>query len=215
MKVNQHQLRKIVRSLLQEARRSYLYHASPNPDIGEFVPRPFIHTEDFSSSGIWVSDKPPPEGFKLSNLVFAARKGSTPFYSVPRDTPRILVFIESEDSRRVVESIIREYAPSALLQGKKIFILPETDREQIQTHTWTEYGFDPADFSPVGEGNVEYVASKSVKPILRKKHKNPLRYVRRFGYEVVFVPNVEIMQEIRNQLRTNDIPADSEALGWD
>jgi len=212
MKIAEEYLRAIIRQTIAESpRRKYLYHSSPSSEIEEFHPRPFMHNENFSSSGLWVSSEPPPPGFKVSNLVFTGSKSSTPFYSLPRDAPRILAYIDNSASGVAVLNILLKYADIPALSRKKIFILSAEDRRETENHTWTEYGFNVEDFSPL-DGGLEYVSSKSIRPIFKKRHKNPLRYVKNFGYEVVFVPNIAALQQIKAELKDVGIAIDTEAL---
>jgi len=122
-----------------------------------------------------------------------------------------LAYIDNSAAGVAVLNILLKYADIPALSRKKIFILSAEDRRETENHTWTEYGFNVEDFSPL-DGGLEYVSSKSIRPIFKKRHKNPLRYVKNFGYEVVFVPNIAALQQIKAELKDVGIAIDTEAL---
>ena len=192
-------LRKIIRRVLEEGK--YLYHASPNPNIDVFEPRPFAHNEDFTESGIWVDDEPLPEGWKISNLVFAGRKSDMPFYTLPRDTPRLLIRITPK-----ILNNIHKIIPNVTGVKKKLLVLPKSMQEDIEKHTWTEYGFDMKQFSLL-PGTIDYASKNTVKPVFKKTHSNPLKYIASKGWEIIFVEN---MVDVYERLSNSGIEFDAE-----
>lgn len=203
MKMKETQLlRETIRQLILE-REKYVYHISPNKDIAEFEPRPFIHNADYTESGAWVGDEPPPPGFNLTQVVFAAHRRGTPFYSLPRDTPRIEIRLHDIDPEQLADV-------EALLGAKvtqKTLVLPAAERGEIEAHTWAEYAFDRADFTPL-PGNTELIATKRVKPIFKKVRKNPLRFIKSMGYTIAFVDDISALHK-----QLQDIGIDFSAEG--
>ena len=185
--------------MLEEGK--YLYHASPNPDIDVFEPRPFAHNEDFTESGAWVGDEPLPEGWNISNLVFASRRKDMPFYTLPRDTPRLLVYMNPK-----ILDYVREIMPSIAGIKKKLLVLPKSMQEKIEKHTWTEYGFDKKQFSLL-PGTIDYASKNTVKPVFKKTHRNPLKYIASKGWEIIFVEN---MVDVYERLSNSGIEFDAE-----
>lgn len=171
------------KNVLKETKK-FFYHASPEHDIEEFVPRQFAHKEDFSHSGRWETEETP-EGYKLSNLVFASKKQTMPFYSLPRDVPRIEVNLKDKETKRAVYKAV----PGFHASRTKIIFLPEEQKSEIETHEWTEYAFEKSGFSAL-PNKAEFVSSDTVKPTRKKKKKNPIKYLELNGYEVKFVPNI-------------------------
>lgn len=198
-------LRKFIRGVLLESKK-YLYHASPRHDIEKFDPRPFIHTPDFTESGAWVSDDPPPPGWKLSKLVFASDESAIPLYSLPRDTPRLVVDAGEPGAVEVLRSVL----PDKKFRRGTVLFLPSSERSKIDSHTWTEYAFDPVDFTPLPGDVEEYVSTKSVKPVFKRRLSDPIRYIESRGISVEYVDDVA---ELADRLTAEGIQFDSEALG--
>ena len=181
------------RSFILVETRKFLYHASPEHDIEQFSPRKFFHKSDFSHSGKLEKDQEPPEGYDVSDLVFAAKKKTMPFYSLPRDVPRILLDLNDRDTLRA----IKETLPGFSFTRKQVVFLPEEMKLEIEEHSWTEYAFDKSEFEKAG-GDVEFVSRKTVIPAEKKKYKNPLNYLKTRGFEVKFISDVHKLYDSLN-----------------
>jgi hypothetical protein len=165
--------------------KKFLYHASPEHDIEQFSPRKFFHKNDFQHSGKLEKDQDPPEGYNVSELVFAAKKETMPFYSLPREIPRILLDLRDKNTLRAIKEIL----PGFSFTRKQILFLPEEAKQEIEEHSWSEYAFNKSDFEGVGN-NSEFVSRKTVVPAKKKKYKNPLKYLETRGFDVKFISDV-------------------------
>ena len=178
------------RKLIQEGQElledKYVYHSSPQQDIKTFKPKPFVHSNDYSSSGRWDGKTKPPKGHKISNLVFAARRKHMPFYSLPREVPRMSV--GASDEEQAMHKHIAKKHPDLKL-GKKNMFVNEKHRKAMKDHSWSVYKFHKKHFKSL-PGDQESVANRAVKPVEQKKHKNSVRYLEKHGWTVHFVPSV-------------------------
>lgn len=186
----------------------YVYHNSPDPNIEYFAPRKFMHNADYSESGKYVEGEEIPEGMLVSELVFATDENMNPFYSLPRDVPRVMV-----DDYESIDAILRAY-PSlrgVVEAGKQNLILDLKDMDAIQNYSWTQYAFDKNEygFNPASDG--EYVTNMVVKPTSVTIMTNPLKSIKETpGWKVTFVPDLE---DLHRMLANSGLPFNAENLG--
>jgi hypothetical protein len=181
-----------MRMILKEVSgRDYVYHNSPNPDIDVFVPRPFWHNEDWSES---IRDETP--DFIKDDVVFAIDKNKVPFYALPRDTPRILLNQFHNASKKFLK-----------LTSANIMLLPKVEKASILAHSWTEYRFEKKDFEHLPTD--EWISRKAVKPIGKTSYKDPISFLKKSGYKVIWVDD---LSKIASLLINKDLPFDAENI---
>lgn len=201
-----------IQQSLIEGKDELVYHASPDPSIQEFHPRPFIHTPDYTESGQWTDkSKSVPEGYKLSNLIFGTTKRGAALYSLPRGTQRISVDPRHHPG---AHATVRKMFPALgheSVSDKTIMLLPEKDKAAIDKHTWTRYGLDGRQFmfNPASD---EYIApsNKPMRPVSREHLSDPVGHLKHHGFAVQFVPDIE---DVYSKLSSAGHSFDTENMG--
>ena len=187
MRITDRQLRRIIRESLAQPD---VYHVSTDPDIKVFKPRPFWFSDDGTTSG---PATPETRGGTIRNLVYASPLSWTPFYTLPRETPRIVV---SPDEAALIGD----------LSGMGIKLDPEAmnllvRRDQIRLlreHTFTVYRLPPALFTPLDPDGIEWIAQEPVRPLEAATHTDAIKYIRELGWALVPVADpVSLAQRLR------------------
>jgi hypothetical protein len=176
-----------------------LYHNSSNK-ILEFIPKKFIHNDDFSISGVYNGKKH--RNFKLSELIFASDLFGASIYCLPRNTPRII--LNKQDNEETIEFLKLKKLKSLIL------ILDEKEKTGLDNHEWFEHQFSNENFELINDGIFkEYVSRVPIKPIKIIKRKNPINFLKKIGWSVVFVSDIQKLNKILKIKRLN---FDSESL---
>jgi len=165
----------------------FVYHASPNSNIDKFTPKTFAHNKDLTESGRWDDDKEPPKGMKKSKLVYAGRKDHIPFYSLPRNSPRITI-TDKEDVKTMGPDILKMHPDLKL--GKKNIFVNAKDRDKLKKHSFTVYKMKGDEFHHYPQTD-EYVSKKEHKPVSKKTHTDAERFLKKKGFTVHYVPSVQ------------------------
>lgn len=186
----------------------HVYHNSTDPNIEYFAPRKFMHNPDYSESGKYIEGEEIPEGMEVSELVFATDENMNPFYSLPRDIPRVMV-----DDYESIDAILRAY-PSlrgVVEEGKQNLLLDLEDMDAVQNYSWAQYAFDKDEyrFRPASDG--EHVTNQIVKPVSVTWMTNPLEVIKQTpGWKVTFVPD---LKDLHRMLTNSGLPYNAENLG--
>jgi len=185
----------LVRRLIREMlfKEEYVYHVSPSSEISSFEPREFWFNDDGSESGISTGEE---VGGRREKLVYASPFEWSPFYSLPRDTPRAVV---SGDESDIIDSLADMGVN--LRTDSMNLLVDRSDIPSLKSHRFTVYAFDKGSFSSLGgSGDIEWVSRKGVRPVSKETLTDSTRYLRENGWNLVPVAGIKkIVRELRSQ----------------
>jgi hypothetical protein len=176
-----------------------LYHNSSNK-ILEFIPKKFFHSEDFLISGSNNGKKN--KNLKSSELVFASDLFGASIYCLPRNIPRII--LSKEYNQDTIDFL-------KLDDFNNIFmILDAKNKNSLDSHSWFEHQFSNENFELINDGIFkEYIAKVKIKPIKIIKRQNPIKFLKKIGWTVIYVSDIQKLNKI---LKTKRLIFDSESL---
>ena len=171
----------------------HVYHVSPSAEISTFSPREFWFSDDGSESGISTGEE---IGGRREKLVYASPHEWTPFYSLPRDTPRAVV---AGDEGELIDSLM-EMGIELRIDSMNLLV-DKSDIPSLRSHRFTVYAFDKKDFRPLdGSSGIEWVSRKGVSSVSKKTLTDSVKYIVNNGWNLVPVAGIEeIVGELRKQ----------------